>query len=98
MNDLEGLSRYRAELMMPTAPDYRVERQELMEAYRVEFRLATAPQHAKRAVDGLVELHNHINHAGIAHPAVSAMARRFELVYAEAAAELIEKRMRGRYV
>jgi hypothetical protein len=98
MNDLEGLRRYAAELMVPTSPSYPLELRELSETYKVDYRLATGVEHAKRAVDGMVELHEYINRKGIAHPAVLGMAREFEMIFAMAAGRLLNNRMNGRYV
>jgi hypothetical protein len=98
MNDLDGLRRYAAELMVPTPPDYRLEQREVGETYKADYRLVTGVEHAKRAVDGLVELHEHINRKGIAHAAVLGMAREFEMIFAVAAGHLIHNRMNGRYL
>lgn len=98
MNDLDGLARYRAELMIPTPSDYGVARRERNETYLVDYRLATGVEHVKHAVDGLVEVHEYINRKGIAHPAVLEMARQFEVVYGVASARLINDRMSGRSV
>jgi hypothetical protein len=98
MNDLEGLRRYAAELMVPTSPSYPLEQRELSETYKVDYRLATGVEHAKRAIAGLVELHEYVNHQGIAHPAVLGMAREFEMIFAMAAGHLVHNRMHGRYL
>jgi hypothetical protein len=96
MNDLEGLRRYAAELMVPTPPDYGVAQRELNETYKVDYRLVTGAEHVKRAVDGLVDIHEYINRKGIAHPAVLDKAHEFETLYAFAAGHLIHNRMHGR--